>query len=246
MRHIGLQLFTLRRAFHDDPVATLERIRELGYEAVEFAAPLELDFPALGRRMREIGLDCPSAHAGLGDMAARPDAVLRMAEALGCRYLVLPYVEPARRDWDAVIEALTSFADVAQRAGLKVAYHHHDFEFSGSEGVRPFDRLVAETDPARVSFELDVYWLRQGGEDPEAMIRRLAGRVRLLHLKDRAADGSMADVGAGTLDFPALIAAADSAGVEHYFVEHDMPPPPGWSSVEASLSYLRGLVAAER
>ena len=241
MNAIGLQLYTLRRPFAADPLGTLERIRETGYDAVEFAAPLDLDFAALGAGMREFGLDCPSAHVGLADMTDRPDAVLAMAEALGCGYIVLPFVPPEQRDWPRVVASLSAFAERVRKEGYRVAYHHHDFEFDASSGSRPFDFLVAETDPALVSFELDVYWLKKGGEDPVAAIERLRGRVKLVHLKDMAADGAIADVGAGTLDFPALLRAADAAGAEHFFVEHDFPPEPYWPSVEASLRYLREL-----
>jgi sugar phosphate isomerase/epimerase len=241
VKQIGVQLYTLRRPFRDNPIGALDRIRQTGYDAVEFAAPLGLDFAALGARMRDIGLDCPSAHVGLADMNERPDAVFRMAKALGCRYLVLPYVEPQQRNWRDVIASLTTFAGHARDEGYRVAYHHHDFEFDRAGGTRPFDVLVAETDPALVHFELDVYWLKKGGEDPKAAIERLHGRVKLIHLKDMAPDGSMTDVGAGILDFPALIAAANAAGAEHFFVEHDVPPDPYWPSVEASLRYLRAL-----
>jgi sugar phosphate isomerase/epimerase len=241
MRPIGLQLYTLRKPFAADPLGTLSRIRETGYDAVEFAAPLGADFAGFAARMAEVGLDCPSAHVGLTDMADHPDAVLDMGRTLGCRYLVMPYVLPDQRDWTKVIDTLGAFARRARSEGFRVAYHHHDFEFETTDGVRPFDRLVAETDPDLVDFELDVYWLCKGGEDPKAFIDSMAGRVRLIHLKDMAPDGGMADVGAGTLDFPALIQAADAAGAEHYFVEHDFPPSPGWPSVEASLGHLRGL-----
>ncbi len=241
MKKIGVQLYTLRRPFKDDPLATLERIRKCGYDTVEFAAPLTLDFDVLGARMRDIGLDCPSAHVALVDMTERPDAVFRMAKGLGCRYLVLPYLEPQQRKWRSVIASLTTFAMRARDAGYRVAYHHHDFEFDRTGGDRPFDVLVAETDPALIHFELDVYWLKKGGEDPKAVIERLHGRVRLMHLKDMASDGSMTDVGAGGLDFPALIAAANAAGAEYFFVEHDFPPEPYWPSVESSLRYLQAL-----
>ena len=87
----------------------------------------------------------------------------------------------------------------------------------------------------------DIYWLKTAGQDPKAVIERLDGRVKLVHLKDQAPDGAMADVGSGTLDIPTLIAAAKTAGAEHFIVEHDMPPEPFWPSVEASLAYLRGL-----
>ncbi|MCA6246839.1 MAG: sugar phosphate isomerase/epimerase [Phenylobacterium sp.] len=238
----GLQLYTLRKPFAADPKGTLSRIHEIGYDAVEFAAPLSMDFADLGAHLRDIGLDCPSVHAGLDDMAQRPDAVLAMARHLGCRWIVLPFVMPDQRDWEAVIAGLNAFARRATAEDFRVAYHHHDFEFApDADGTRPFDRLVAGTDPALVSFELDVFWLKRGGEDPLAMIRKMAGRVRLLHLKDYKADGGMDDVGAGTLDFPALLAAGVDVGVEHRFVEHDFPPAPYWPSVEASLRYLRGL-----
>lgn len=240
-RPIGVQLYTLRKPFAQNPLGTLTRIRETGYDTVEFAAPLELDYGAIGQHLREIGLDCPSAHVGLGDMDKRPGDVLAMAEALGCRYLVLPFVMPDERDWTQVIETLSGFAKQAEGRGIAAAYHHHDFEFEAGQDLRPFDRLVAETDPDKIFFELDVYWLKFSGEDPLEVIQRLAGRVRLLHLKDWQPDGAMADVGAGALDMPALIAAGEEAGVEHMFVEHDMPPEPYWPSVEASLGYLRGI-----
>ncbi len=106
----GLQLYTLRRAFRDDPVATLERVRALGYDEVEFAAPLDMDFAALRRRMDAVGLACPSAHVGLDDLRHRPAEVLRMGELLGCRYLVMPYLTPEQRQWDEVIGALDGLA----------------------------------------------------------------------------------------------------------------------------------------
>ena len=238
----GLQLYTLRRAFRDDPVATLERVRALGYDEVEFAAPLDMDFAALRRRMDAVGLACPSAHVGLDDLRHRPAEVLRMGEQLGCRYLVMPYLTPEQRQWDEVIGALDGLARTVTSAGFGFAYHNHDFEFEGLAGQRPYDRLLAGTDPALVGLELDLYWTRKAGEDPEQMLARLNGRVKLVHLKDMTADGDMADVGAGVMDYSALLKAAKAAGAEHFIVEHDRPADP-WASVEASLSHLRALTA---
>lgn len=241
MKPVGLQLYTLRRPFGEDPIGTLERIRAVGYDAVEFAAPLDMDFAPLSARMREIGLDCPSAHVGLADITGRPDRVLSVARELGCRFIVLPYVDPNDADWRAVVTQAQAFAKRAADEGFRFAYHHHNFEFDNSRGFRPFDILVGESDPELLFFELDVYWLKQGGEDPRAMIERMAGRVKLLHLKDMTANGDMADVGSGTFDFPDIIAAGRAAGVEHVFVEHDFPPKPYWPSVESSLRHLAAL-----
>jgi len=241
MTPVGLQLYTLRKPFAEDPIGTLERIRAVGYDAVEFAAPLDMDFAPLATRMQEIGLDCPSVHVGLADLTGQPGRVLEIARTLGCRFIVLPYVDPNDADWPAVVSQAQTFARQARDEGFRFAYHHHHFEFDTTRGFRPFDVLVGESDPSLLFFELDVFWLKTAGEDPQAMIETLAGRVKLLHLKDFAADGKMTDVGSGTLDFPALIAAGRAAGVEHMFVEHDFPPKPYWPSVEASVGYLRTL-----
>lgn len=241
MKPVGLQLYTLRKPFAEDPVGTLERIKATGYDEVEFAAPLDMDFAPLAERMGEIDLDCPSVHVGLADITGRPDRVLEVAKTLGARFIVLPYVDPNDADWKAVVSQAQSFAKQAQGEGLRFCYHHHHFEFDDSRGFRPFDVLVGESDPDLLFFELDVFWLKTGGQDPQAMIEKLAGRVKLLHLKDAAPDGNMTDVGSGTLEFPALIAAGRAAGVEHFFVEHDFPPKPYWPSVETSAGYLRGL-----
>lgn len=241
MKPVGLQLYTLRKPFAEDPVGTLERIKQIGYDAVEFAAPLDTDFAPLAARMAEIELDCPSVHVGLADLNRQPDRVLEVAKTLGCRFIVLPFVDPNEADWKAVVRDAQAFARRAKDEGFRFAYHHHHFEFDTARGFRPFDVLTGESDPDLLFFELDVYWLKVGGEDPKAMIDSLAGRVKLLHLKDQADDGKMTDVGSGNLDFPALIAAGRAAGVEHMFVENDFPPKPYWPSVEASVGYLRGL-----
>lgn len=241
MKPIGLQLYTLRRPFGEDPIGTLERIKEVGYDEVEFAAPLDMDFAPLAARMQEIGLDCPSVHMGLADITERTDRVFEVSKTLGCRFIVLPFVEPKEADWHAVVAQLDTFARRAEDEGFRVAYHHHHFEFDTSRGFRPFDILVGESDPSRLFFELDVFWLKTGGEDPTSMIETLGSRVKLLHLKDMQPDGKMTDVGAGTLDFPGMIAAGRAVGVEHFFVEHDVPPKPYWPSVEASVGYLGSL-----
>lgn len=241
MKPVGLQLYTLRKPFAEDPIGTLERIKASGYDEVEFAAPLDMDFNPLAARMQEIALDCPSVHVGLADITGRPERVIEVARTLGTRFIVLPFVDPNDADWHAVVKQAQTFAKQAAGEGFRFCYHHHHFEFDTARGFRPFDVLVGESDPELLFFELDVFWLKTGGEEPTAMIEKLAGRVKLLHLKDMQPDGNMTDVGSGVLDFPAMIAAGRAAGVEHFFVEHDVPPKPYWPSVEASVGYLKTL-----
>jgi sugar phosphate isomerase/epimerase len=106
--------------------------------------------------------------------------------------------------------------------------------------VVPLDVLLDATAPERVAFELDIYWTVHGGGDPLAYFERHPGRFPLCHVKDRTAAGEMVDVGAGAIDFAALFARAEQAGLRHFFVEHDEPADP-LASIAASHDHLRGL-----
>ena len=109
------------------------------------------------------------------------------------------------------------------------------------EGSTIWDILLA-TLPPEVELELDVYWASVGGRDPVAEIGAIADRVRLLHMKDRAAGPTPHDapVGEGTLPMPAIVEAADAAGVEWFIVEQDEPAEP-LANIATSLRYLETL-----
>jgi sugar phosphate isomerase/epimerase len=99
---------------------------------------------------------------------------------------------------------------------------------------------MRETDPALVSYQMDVYWVVNGGGNPVDLLQRYPGRFKMLHLKDSMGppDHKMADVGAGTIDFKNILARAK--GIENYFVERDDPTDP-MASAAASFSYLSHL-----
>lgn len=103
--------------------------------------------------------------------------------------------------------------------------------------------MIEHTDDTLVQFELDVYWVTLAGYDPIALIHRLEGRLPLVHLKDMASDPTrtFAEVGHGTLDFPALLAAGDEVGVVGYIVEQDQCTRPPLESVQMSLDYLHSI-----
>jgi sugar phosphate isomerase/epimerase len=133
-------------------------------------------------------------------------------------------------------------AAATKAAGLRFAFHNHNAEFRKIGDVVPFDVFLQETDPALVSFEMDLYWVVNAGADPLAYIARFPGRFRMVHVKDSMGppDHKMVEVGAGKIDFKKIFAQSDKAGIEHYFVEHDQPADP-MASIEASYRYLSAL-----
>lgn len=249
-RPIGLQLYTVRELFAPDPIGTLEQVAAIGYREVEYGGGGydKMDHAALRKAMDRLGLNCPSIHVGYEALAADLGAVVRMANTLGADTIVLPWLAPAMRDPQVFQRAIGDFnrwAGQLKQAGLGFAYHNHDFEFTvkAPDGRSLFDMLVADSDPASVKIELDLFWTIAAGEDAKAMIKRLPGRIYAYHVKDRAADGRMVSVGAGVIDFTDIFALNKQAGVQHLYVENDQAPAPYLPDIKASFDHLRRIGA---
>ncbi|TRW17323.1 sugar phosphate isomerase/epimerase family protein [Glacieibacterium frigidum] len=247
LKRFGIQLYTLREVAKTDPLGTLRRLKALGYSEIELGGPpySAMDPKVLRAELIRIGLTAPSMHVQMADLEADAAKVFAQAKTLGCDYAVLPYIGEDRRSTLAQCQAfarqLTGFGAAAKAAGVTFAYHNHAFEFAAIEGRRPFDIFFDESDPALVKIELDLFWTVKGGGDIAAIIAKYPGRIPLCHVKDMSADGKMVAVGAGTIDFAAIFAKSRQAGLVHYFVEHDQPPPPYWPTVEASAVHLKKL-----
>ncbi|WP_457651577.1 sugar phosphate isomerase/epimerase family protein [Rhodocaloribacter sp.] len=242
LERIGLQLYTVRSLLEQDFAGTLEKVAAVGYKEVEFAGYFGHGPEDVKALLGRLGLTAPSTHVLLDALAPDAlDATVANAVAVGHRYLVMAWLpEDERASLDAYrrhAELFNRAGETCHEAGLRFAYHNHDFEFVDLDGVRPYDLLLSETDPELVKMELDLYWITKAGADPLAYFAQHPGRFPLCHVKDMAADGEMTEVGAGTIDFATLFAHATEAGLTHYFVEHDHPADP-LASITASFAYL--------
>lgn len=139
----------------------------------------------------------------------------------------------------STIEVLNKTGEAAKKVGIQFAYHNHDMEFHPVDGKVPYDLLLSETDAQNVKMELDLAWAIKGGKNPVEMFKLHPGRFPLWHVKDLDAKReTILPVGSGTIDFKPIFAAAASAGMKHFFVEHDMPKDP-LASIASSIGYLK-------
>ncbi len=225
LSNIGIQLYTVRDQMAIDVPGTLRRLAEIGYREVEFAGYFDHSPADIRAMLDDLGLASPSAHAPIDMLRDAPEAVIETWLEIGHEYVVMPWLTPDQRDtldkYKAHAELFNEFAPQCTSAGLKFAYHNHEFEFEAVDGVLPMDLLLAEVDPSLMQVELDLYWTTVAGADPFEYFENHPGRFPLCHVKDMAADGAMADVGSGTIDFAALFAASEQAGFKHYYVERD-------------------------
>lgn len=245
---VGLQLYTVRSLMAEDVAGTLAAVAAIGYSEVEFAGYFGHAPSQVRGWLDATGLTAPAAHVQLAELTGPGlDATIEAALALGHRWLVLPYVGEEMRTaagYRELAGILNAAGATARSAGLRVAYHNHAFEFEpvpdDPSGPSGYSVLVEHLDPALVDLEIDLHWSAVAGADALALFAEHPGRFALCHVKDLTADGRMADVGAGVIDWAEIFARSDEAGLQHYFVEHDQPDDP-LASVEASHRYLSGL-----
>jgi sugar phosphate isomerase/epimerase len=243
---IGIQLYTVRDAMRRDMPGTLAQIAQIGYREVEFAG-------YFGRTPRDVramldgnGLTSPSTHISLD--LARQDRTFDDSIEIGHRYLTVPSLPRASSSsadaYRRTAEELNQIGAKAKARGLRLAYHNHSQEFTPLDGAVPYDLLVGGTDPSLVFFQVDAYWMVRGGRDPREFVRAHPGRVPMLHLKDSSGppDQRQVDVGAGTIDFAAILRqdASQRRSITSVFVEHDGPPDP-MSFARNSFAYLSKL-----
>ena len=240
---IGLQLYTVRDAMKKDFAGTLARVAQIGYQEVEFAGYFGHSPQEISSLLKRNGLASPSAHIGMPVLGPEWDRTIADALVVGHQYLVCPWIDEKYRTVDGfklVAELFNHAGERAKSAGIQFAFHNNTYEFTPVSGKIPYDLLLAETEPALVVMEMDVFWLRNGGADPVDYFSRYPGRFQMLHIKDMDAAKKMVDVGKGVIDWKAILRARKLAGTKHMFVEHDAPKDP-FASIADSLAYLRSL-----
>ena len=262
---LGLQLYTLRNIMKE-PDAALKTVAEIGYKEVEI---LRANMDQIAPILKKYNLNPVSGHfetpTFTGDstnwagfpQGYNTDRAIEDAKRWGLSYIVCPYIMPKDRGgldvYRKLADQLNTAGEKVTKAGLQLCYHNHAFEFKGEEGERPMDILLERWDPKYVFLEADVFWLSISGNVPEVLLKKLTGRVPLIHLKDKAwgtetlyneADVKpewFKEVGAGTIDFGPILRTALKVGVKHYFVEQDQTPKDPLASIRLSYLNLRSM-----
>lgn len=249
---IGVQLYTLRDLTAKGFARTVNAVAKLGYSSVELAGYGDLKTPGeVKKALDDAGLKAPAGHWAIDVLEKEAERIKDEAQLLGVQTVVVPYLaEERRKDADGykrTAELLNEIGNAFHGVGIELGYHNHSFEFQKFEGKYGLDILYENTMRHLVTAEIDVYWVKHGGVDPAAYIDQLGDRVRLLHLKDMgpAPEMRFAEVGTGSLDFNAILAAAEKHGVQWGMVEQDNTyDTPPLDAIRTSYENLKKLGAA--
>jgi len=223
----GIQLWTLRDEISADLSATLATVARIGYNSIEAYGFDGSFYQHTAKEFRnmcnDLGLEITSTHCNI--TASNASLYAEKAAEAGLRYLVLPSFngrpEKTTDDFKRAAAEMNQVGEITQKAGITFGYHNHNFEFLPIEGRLPYDVLLAETDPHLVAFEMDIFWVLKGGQNPSNYFNNHPGRFKLWHIKDLGNNGESCIVGNGQIKFRELINQAEEAGLQNIFYEQE-------------------------
>lgn len=251
---IGVQLYSFRNVMKQDVKGTLAKVKAMGFTEVEAAGYDWASAKEFRQMLDEAGLRCISFFADYARLNGEFESVVRDAKALDAKYVILGWIphkeEFTLEDCNRAIKDFNQWGEKLSAQGLRFAYHVHGYEFRPHESGTLFDKLMAETNPANVAIEMDVFWVVHPGQDPVKLLSKHGKRIDLMHLKDmqKGVKGDLsghADVetnvtiGTGQIDFPPIVQAARKAGVKYLFIEDESSR--SIEQVPQSLKYIKGL-----
>lgn len=236
---IGLQLFTIRDTYRNanEFKECLKKVKELGYDGVEFRGYAGMAAEELKAFLDDLGLEAISSHHSLDELEFKLDEMVQYNKALGCKYMVCAKAPTGNREEvDHAVKVMSAAKKTVADNGMELLYHNHSHEFKKLEnGSLPLV-LIGES----CNLELDTYWVFYAGVEPCSFIREHADNISLIHLKDGNFEGVPCAIGEGYNNIKGISEMSQRIGMEWLIVENDKPTPDGLSDVGRSIRYLKG------
>lgn len=252
-QEVGIQLYSLRNQFKKDIPSTLELISGWGLTKVEGGSTYGMDLKEFQGLLKKNNLSVVSIGAGFGDLENDPQKVVDLAKAYGAKYVMCAWVphkgnQFAIEETKHATEVFNTAGKVLKANGLTLAYHAHGYEFRPYKDGTLFDYMMQNA--TDFTFEMDVFWVHHGGEDPLVLMKKYPSKVTLIHLKDiqkgvKGNDTGHEDVetnvilGTGQIDMAGVVAEAIKLGVEYMFIEDESSRVV--EQVPQSLKFLKNL-----
>lgn len=256
---LAVQLYTVRDFLKTAPdlAQSLAKISAMGYPAVQLSAvgAMNGDNPEVSAQqarqmLDDNGLKCIATHRSWDDLVNKTEQELEFHHTLGCDYTAIGGLPNSYKGAQGYAQFVRDAAPVIAKlkaGGVRFGYHNHAFEFerAGFQNGMPqtfFDTFI-ETGGPDFLLELDLYWVGHAGVNPERIVERSAGRMPIIHIKDKEMVGSephMAPIGEGNLDWKNLLPACQKSGVEWIAIEQDVCRRDPFDCLQSSYDFLTG------
>jgi sugar phosphate isomerase/epimerase len=248
---LAAQLYTVRdfTKTAEDLAVSLKKVKEIGYTAVQVSAIGPIPDAEVKKMVDDLGLKIIITHTAYPKLWNETDAVISQHKLWGCLNVAIgsmpgEYREAGEAGFRRFAAEATQVGEKLAKAGLTFSYHNHSFEFVKFGKRTGLDLLFEESDPRYLQAEIDVYWVQHGGADPAAWVRKMGGRMPVVHLKDMVileGKQTMAEIGEGNLNWPAILGACKETKVEWYAVEQDICQRNPFESLKISYDNLKAM-----
>ena len=242
--NLAIQLYTLRnvkQSFAD----ILKKVRETGFDGVEFAGFHDYAPADLKTLLDSLGLTAEGSHTPYEQLQSDLPGVIEANRILGTGYIILPWYSAETRDeYLRLAEFCDKTGRAVREAGMEFLYHNHSGEFTLFDGKTGLELLAENTESGNLSFQLDVYWAQYAGFDPTEYMKKLGGRCRTVHLKDMAGpEKRMTEVGTGIVDIRGVIAQGREMGLPWFTLEQDNVYMDEYESIGISCRNIRDIAS---
>ncbi|MFA6702650.1 MAG: sugar phosphate isomerase/epimerase [Dysgonamonadaceae bacterium] len=250
-KNVYIQLYSVRDDIKADFKSTVKNVANIGYKGIEAAGYGDGKFYGLTpkefkKEIEATGMQVLSSHTGrsLAEKVAETnwgelwkwwDTAIAAHKAAGMKYIVVASIPTPKTlaDLKVYCDYFNKIGEKCNAAGIRFGYHNHNFEFTEIEGQTMYDYMIANTDPKKVFFEMDVYWTMRGGKSPVDYFKKYPGRFEILHIKDEKELGQ-----SGMVGFDAIFRNAETAGMKYMVVEVERYDYTPLESVKMSYDYL--------
>lgn len=274
---LGIQLWSVRDSCSKDLEGSLKKIKEIGYEGVEPYTLYGYEPEEFKRILDACGLVALSSHVSVYEFedpnGGGYEAVAEKYAKIGVNAIGIPYfggdLQPGDSKFAECLTSLTKIYEALNKYGITLTFHNHEHELGFlSNGERRLDVLYGALPSYMLQAEFDLGWLTKAGADPIEYIRKYAGRVPQVHLKELAFTGKVPaavakacgypvegeddpeskfvfkPIGQGIMPFKAILPELEKAGCRQMIVEQDETTPGRdiFDCVADSAKYIRSLM----
>jgi len=235
---LAVQLYTLRNDYSngEEFLKILEKVKELGFDGVEFAGFAGLEPQVIKAKLDELGLKAVGCHMGIDNFEKdKIEETVKTAEILGMKNIGVGGAPHSTKEDIAELQRIYGYANGRyEKDGYKFYYHNHTEEYEMS-----FDgKLCMDCIAEKAYLEVDTYWSFCGGADNYKYITENKDRIILLHIKD-GIDRHPKALGEGENDLLSVFKAAKETGIEWLVLENDDPTPSGIEDIARSMKFFK-------
>ena len=250
----GVVSFTFRADFSKDVAGTLDYIKEIGIRNIEFSNLFGKSAEEMRALLDARGMVCTSYGVYYDALTNKTDKVIQEAKTLGAEFVrvgMIPHKgEFTVQQADEAIKDFNRVGKLLKENGLEFCYHNHGYDFTPYEKSTLYDYLIQNTNPDYVSYELDILWVHQFGQDPMAYLKRYPSRFKLMHVKDlkkgvpvgldvKTSPENDVPLGSGQINVKAIFKQARKSAIIYYYLEDENSNSK--AQVPLSLTYVKSL-----